>query len=144
MRRYKPMFVEKVVTAEQAFDESARCLANANEDRAGGMEDAALRWDEEAQHWLDLANDLAGNGEARNPRLTATQRDALLRLAAEPGGRAAVGRGLPFKCNRTTARALEAAGLVSIEGARFASEEPVTLAVTAKGAAVAARLRGAS
>ncbi len=39
-------------------------------------------------------------------KLTPVQRDVLARLALEPDGRATVGRGHPFKCSRTTARAL--------------------------------------
>lgn len=145
MRRYKPMFVKKVRTAEEAHSESARCLGNANEDRAAGLYKEAERWEEAAQYWLDLRNDLAGDGELRTPRVTATQRDVLVRLAAEPGGRAVVGRGMPFRCNRTTARSLEAAALVSVEGPRFASsEEPYELALTVKGVRVASGLRGAT
>ncbi len=46
-------------------------------------------------------------------KLTPVQRDVLARLALEPDGRATVGRGHPFKCSRTTARALRNLGMVA-------------------------------
>lgn len=123
----KPVLVEKVTTAEQALNESARCLGNANEDRAGGKPDAAERWERKSQYWLDLSNDLAGDGEKPRTKLTPVQQGVVDRLAREPNGRAVVGRGLPFKCNRTTARSLADAGLVTLEGDVYASESPFTI-----------------
>lgn len=68
MKTPKPLIVERVTTAEDAFNESARCLANANEDAAAGKARAATRWERTAQRWLDIGNDLAGNGEGKRRR----------------------------------------------------------------------------
>lgn len=126
----KPLLVAKVTTAEEALSESARCLANANEDRAGGKHDAAERWERQSQYWLDRRNDLAGDSVKPRAKLTSVQRDILNRLAREPNGRAVVGRGCPFKCNRITARSLADLGLVTLDGDIYASESPLTISLT--------------
>lgn len=129
MANPKPYLVEKVTTAEEALNESARCLANANEDRAAGKLAAAEKWERLSQYWLDWRNDLAGDGEKRRPKLTPVQRDVLDRLT-RAGGRAVVGRGLPFRCNRVTARSLADLGAVTLDGDIYASEAPFTIALT--------------
>lgn len=54
-------------------------------------------------------------------KLTKVQERVLAQLALEPGGRAMVGRGLLFKCNRITARALRDLGLVTTDTKEFLS-----------------------
>lgn len=133
----RPYLVKKVTTAEQALNESARCLANANEDRAVGKEKAALEWERKSQFWLDRRNRMAGDGEKQSVKLTPVQRGVLERLEREPGGRATVGRGLPFKCNRITARALRDLGLVTTDAGYNTSsrdEVPFTIALKSRDA----------
>ena len=71
MKMPKPLMVARVTTAEDALNESARCLASANEDRAAGNARSAARWDRLAQRWLDIRNDLAGEGEGKRRRASA-------------------------------------------------------------------------
>lgn len=71
--------------------------------------------------------------------LTSVQEDVLVRLG-NCVGRTAVGRGLPFKCNRITARSLKALGLVTIEGNLAKLDESFVLTLTEAGTARATAL----
>lgn len=72
--------------------------------------------------------------------LTPIQEDVLVRLGNCVGRTAAVGRGLPFKCNRITARSLKALGLVAIEGNLAKLDESFVLSLTEAGTARATEL----
>lgn len=74
------------------------------------------------------------------PTLTPVQEDVIVRLVNCPHYTASVGRDLPFKCNRITARALKALGLVTIDGAIFRKTEPFVLTLTEVGVARATAL----
>lgn len=134
-------------------------LTEAEARRASAMEEAyALTFyhrsrtqtrgasDERAVSELTLlwkaVNVLPYTKEERASMLGAAERAALLRLAAEPGGRASAGPGLPFECARRVARDLMYARLAEIEGDTLAGDGPIVLTLTAEGAAVAAHLRG--
>ena len=65
-------------------------------------------------------------------KLTSVQASVLRRLAREPEMRATVGVGLPFRCNRITARSLIELGLIT--GTVRFDREPYTITLVAAGA----------
>ena len=77
--------------------------------------------------------------------LTPVQAKRLRQLAAPPhNGKAIVGRGMPYKCNRITARSLADLGLVVTDAEPVSRGEPppFTIELTAAGCAAAALLAG--
>jgi len=112
------------------------------EAEAAGDPSAAAREERKAGKALDSYNRSQGNGDGggREVRLSKAQKAALLGLLAL-GGSGRICRGGDLSCNRTTARSLNACGLVELDGDRFASEGPLAVSLTPWGRTVAEAVR---